>query len=251
MEPITNKDLLGTFFPLITRRWWFITMYMTLYICSPFINTALNKIERKDYEKLLIVLAFLFVIMPSFYPNIPYQDCGYGLDNFVFLYCTGAYIRRYDFASKIQVNYLFMYFTCSLLILIGRILLQILGKEGPVFNYNFILVELGAICLFMFFKDLKIKSRQINTMVTSVFGIYLISEHPFIRNVLYTKILHCADYYQSPLFVPHVFISLIGIFISCIVIEYFRQRLFNTVSMNISIHIMKGIQTISKNGGSN
>ncbi len=237
MEQFTFKQLLFTILPPIIGTWWFITLYIALYLCSPFINIALNNMKKEDHKKLLIILAILLVILPSVYPTVPFpQEKGHSFYNFVFLYCIGAYIRKYDLVQNIKINYLLAYILCSLFIAIGRILFMILSEydhfiftkfiSDQVFNYNFFFVELSAICLFMFFKNLNIKSKSINGVASSVFGIYLIPDHPYIIKILYTNILHCATYYRSPLFIIHIFGSLIGIFTSCLIIDYFRKKLF-------------------------
>lgn len=226
LEPITIESIIQMLFPVITGRWWFITVYIMLYCFSPFINIALNHMGKYTHKKLLLVLAFFFVFLPSFRPNITYfYDNGYSISNFLFLYVTGAYIRKYDILYKI--NFLSAYFLCGLFTFLVAVFVSTINENSvSSFYYNFIPVELSAIFLFMFFKNIKINSPEINKVATSVFGIYLISDDPFIKDILYSKILHCADYYYSPFFFLHMIVSLIGIFSFCLIIETFRQRLF-------------------------
>lgn len=230
IEPLTVPTILQAFFPVITGTYWFVTVYIVLYLFSPFINIALQNMKKADHKKLILVSAVFFVILPSI--NFTYfTDIGYSLYNFVFLYCVGAYIKKYDLPIKNPTYFLFGYLICSFLIFSGVMLLRTFSETPEYFfadpwNYNFIFVELGAICFFMVFKSIKIQSPTINFMATSVFGIYLISNHPFVLDVLYSKILHCADYYYSPLFVRHMLFSGIGVLVSCLIIDFFRQNLF-------------------------
>jgi surface polysaccharide O-acyltransferase-like enzyme len=230
IEPVTISTILQAFFPVITGTYWFVTVYIVLYLFSPFLNIALRNMKKEDHKKLILICAVFFVILPSI--NFTYfTDTGYSLYNFVFLYCVGAYIKKYDLPVKNLTYFLFGYLMCSLLVFSGVMLLRTFSETPEYFftdpwNYNFIFVELGAICLFMVFKNIKIQSPTINFMATSVFGIYLISNHPFVLDVLYSKILHCADYYYSPLFVRHMLFSGIGVLVSCLIIDFFRQKLF-------------------------
>lgn len=230
IEPLTVPTILQAFFPVITGTYWFVTLYIVLYLFSPFLNTALQNMKKEDHKKLILVSAVFFVILPSI--NFTYfTDMGYSLYNFVFLYCVGAYIRKYNLPVKNLTYFLLGYLMCSLLVFSGVMLLRTFSETPEYFftdpwNYNFIFVELGAICFFMVFKNIKIQSRTINLMATSVFGVYLISNHPFVLDVLYSKILHCADYYYSPLFVRHMLFSGIGVLVSCLIIDLFRDRLF-------------------------
>lgn len=118
-------------------------------------------------------------------------------------------------------------FYVAYLFFLGSVVVTAIYKKCmSFFYYNFIPVELSAILLFICFKNTKINSPKINEIAASVFGIYLISADPFISNILYSRILHCADYYYSPFFLLHMIISLVGIFSFCLIIETFRQRLF-------------------------
>jgi hypothetical protein len=231
IEPITIKELVKTFFPLITGRWWFITVYVTLYLLSPFINLALNNMDKKVYERLMIILLVLFVILPSL--NYTYfKDNGYSIQNFLFLYCAGAYIRKYDIP---KLNYTIVYFASCLSLLFAIVIFEIFGIESRyrLLSYNFIFVEIAAISLFRFFKNIKIQSKKINQIAATTFGIYLISDHPYIRNILYTEVLHSYNYYYSLLFIPYMIVSLIAIFVCCFGIELVRQIVFTKIQNRI------------------
>lgn len=250
IEPVTTPTILQTFFPVITGTYWFVTLYIALYLFSPFMNLALHKMKKEDHYRLILVSAIFFVILPSI--NFTYfTDMGYSLYNFVFLYCVGAYIKKYDLPVKNLTYFLFGYLMCSLLVFSGVILLRTFSETPEYFftdpwNYNFIFVELGSICFFMVFKNIKIQSPTINFMATSVFGIYLISNHPFVLDVLYSKILHCADYYYSPLFVRHMLVSGIGVLVTCFIIDFFRQRLFLILRKLIPKSILFSLNKISR-----
>jgi surface polysaccharide O-acyltransferase-like enzyme len=230
IEPITIHTLLQAFFPVITGTYWFVTTYIVLYLFSPFINTALNSIKKEDHKKLILVLAIFFVILPSLTFTY-FTDTGYSLYNFVFLYCVGAYIKKYDLPIKKLTYFLSGYFVCSFIILFGVTFFRMFSETPVIFfsdpwNYNFIFVELAAICLFMVFRQIKIYSEKINVIAASVFGIYLVSAHPFVINVLYSEVLHSADYRYSPLLIPYMLFSGTCIFVSCLLIEFFRRKLF-------------------------
>jgi surface polysaccharide O-acyltransferase-like enzyme len=233
IEPVTIKELVQTFFPVIMGRWWFITLYVMLYLLAPFINLALNNMDKKAHERLLIILSIFIVILPSLNYTFFY-DNGYSIQNFIFLYCVGAYIRKYDIP---RLNYIIIYFVSSLLLLAAVIVFKIFDIGlGRLFSYNFIFVEIAAISLFIYFKNIKIRSQNINQIATGTLGIYLISDHPYIRNILYTKVLHLSDYYFSHLFFPYMIISLITVFTCCLIIELVRQRIFAMIQNKIWTH---------------
>jgi surface polysaccharide O-acyltransferase-like enzyme len=221
---------------VITGAYWFVTLYIVLYLFSPFINTALNNLTKKDHEKVIIILAVFFVILPSI--NFTYfTDDGYSLNNFVFLYCVGAYIKKYDLSVMKPKYFLFGYLVFSLIILFGVTFFRMFPETPDIFftdpwNYNFIFVELEAICLFLVFKHIKVQSQKINVIAASVFGTYLMSSHPFVLDVMYSEILHCAYYHYSFLLIPHMFFSGICILLSCLIIDFFRRKLFALIHEN-------------------
>lgn len=242
LEPVTIPTILQTFFPVVTGTYWFVTVYIVLYLFSPFLNIVLQNMKKEDHKKLILICAVFFVILPSI--NFTYfTDTGYSLYNFIFLYCVGAYLKKYDLLVKKLTYFLFGYFICGFLVFSGVTLLRTFSETPTYFfadpwNYNFIFVELGAICFFMVFKSIKIQSQTINFMAKSVFGIYLIANHPFVQDVLYSNILHCADYYYSPLFARHMLFSGIGILVTCLIIDFFRQNLFLLLSKFIPKSIL-------------
>jgi surface polysaccharide O-acyltransferase-like enzyme len=177
LEPINVKNIIQTFFPVLTAQWWFISLYIVLYCFSPFINIAINNMDKNTHKKLLLVIAFFYVLLPSIRPNFTYfQDNGYSMYNFIFLYCLGAYIRKYDIPYKI--NYLNAYFLSSLFLFLGFVSGTALHKNCiNFFDYSFIPVELSSFFLFIYFKNIKLNSSLINKVAASVFGIYLITQH--------------------------------------------------------------------------
>ena len=51
--------------PNYNLLYWFITMYIIVYIISPFINIAIKSLGKDNCRKLIIVLTFLISIIPT------------------------------------------------------------------------------------------------------------------------------------------------------------------------------------------
>jgi hypothetical protein len=223
-EPITIKQILKTFFPLIMGRWWFFSVYIFLYLLSPFINIVLGNINKKLHLRLLGTLLFFNVILTSLNSTF-FNNSSCDIESFILLYCFGNYIRKYDFP---HFNYILVYLLSSVVLLFGVIVFKSynIPHIDRLFSYNFILIEISSICLFLSFKKIQIQSTQINKVASAVFGIYLISDHPYVRDFLYSNILFTQNYYFSTLFIPHLIVSAFLIFIVCLFIETARQKLF-------------------------
>jgi len=223
-EPITIKEVIRTFFPLIMGRWWFFSVYVVLYLLSPFINIILNNIDKKLHLKLLGILLFFNVILTSLNSTY-FNNSGSDIESFILLYCLGSYIRKYDIP---QINYFLVYLLSSVLLLLCMIIFKNynINHIDRLFSYNFILTEISSLSLFLSFRKIQIQSTLINKVASAVFGIYLISDHPYVRYYLYSKILFTQNYYFSSLFIPHMIVSVFFIFIVCLFVETIRQKFF-------------------------
>ena len=87
-----------------------------------------------------------------------------------------------------------------------------------------------SICYFLWFSTLNIKSKVINFIASLVFGVYLIHDNNVIRNHLYYWLdINNDILITSYSIIFKIFVSSVIIFVSCIIIEYIRQKLFSFV----------------------
>lgn len=232
-QTITGNSIISAFLPIITNNWWFITIYLVLYLISPFLNRLLKILTFKEYNRLLIILSIVFVGVSSviFISNPIDNTGGYSLYNFIYMYIVGAYIRRFFLKKKFnKKRCIFYYLLLSVLLcLINTIISIFLGRVWGVYSYNFIFVILASISLFLFFKELEIKSNIINTISTLTLGIYLIHDHPYIRENIY-KFLNYSRYFNTNKFIFYTILMIIIIFTTAAILELFRQYIFKYIS---------------------
>ena len=169
---------------------------------------------------ILIVIASLSSILQKLNYDVIDYTRGYGIIWLVTLYIIGAYIRLYVKKEHPKYLYLLLYIMFSLLIYVSRLIIGIFNENSRLmtlyYEYNFITVALSSVCLFMFFKAIKIQSLKLKSAILHIapftFAIYLIHEHPLIRNILYSKILHTEKFLNSPFFVLAMLLSCMGIY---------------------------------------
>lgn len=91
---------------------------------------------------------------------------------------------------------------------------------------NTLLAVLTGVCSFMYFKDLNIKySQLINKVGACTFGVLLIhANSDTMRKWLWKDLLDNVGNYSSNNFMLHAVLSVILIFIVCVIIDYLRQR---------------------------
>lgn len=93
-----------------------------------------------------------------------------------------------------------------------------------VSDSNKILALMTAICSFMWFKNLKINySKWINAIASSMFGVLLIHANSnTMRHWLWKDTLQNANHYGDNHYILYALISVIAVFIICIIIDQIR-----------------------------
>lgn len=210
---------------------WFAKVYIILYILSPFLNICLTKLDKSAYKKFLIIMLILFSVWPSFLPYSPVTDNGYGIITFILFYAIGGYIKIHYVGNHSKKYYLSGYIVCALITFILTIKLP--TQFNLILGYNFVFNIAGSIFMFLFFTKLNIKSKKINYISASAFGVFLIHTNGYLKDFIYEKILHCSWFWFSPLFALHAIISIVIVYSLCTLVDICRRLLFNRASKYI------------------
>lgn len=231
-ESLSKDNLFENIFPFVHRKYWFVTVYIILYIFSPYINKFLNSLSRQEYFKFLLIM-FLFV---SFLPTFIKLDFyGNEVIQFLLFYSIGGYLKKYDdniFSRNKNVNNISLIFV-TLLLFLSVYLLDLLSLKGINFGVDSIYFFSRTSCLSIIFSILlfnlfaatkKFYSKKINLLSSCVFGIYLLSDNSLVRPRLWNGLLKNYLYVDSTYLIIHVVLSLILIFLFCWIIEFIRQK---------------------------
>ena len=245
---LSGADIIKSFFPVTSGIWYFMTVYLLVLILSPVVNSALTKLSKKDFQILLGVLFFLFSIWQVLANVEPIGNIirtssiieatkGRGIYGFLFMYIIGAYLRLHkEREEKIAWKYLFLYAGLALFdvefVYVSKGV-PFLENYVKVINHNNAPVAiLQGICLFLFFRTLRFKSRIINRISNHNLGVYMIHEHWLVRPVVWDKIFVATQnplFYSSPFYLIKIYGIMFAIYISCWVIDFARGYLFDTV----------------------
>lgn len=252
IEDISKFNLLTGIIPSSIGQYWFIATYIVLYILSDYINKIIDRLSRLEYRNLLILLFIVMSIIPWVTNYEILANSGFSIDNFVFLYLIGGYLRRYPlketyhFKNFTTTGYffllLFIFFSMAfvsfffLIIsmnttsfesidwLLARINNVRLGHSTPY-------VIIQSICYFEMFGLLRIRSKIINYLSSCTFGIYLFHEHKYIRPLLYVWLGVNKGYYIGGYYVfKDILVATIIIFLIGVVIESARKIIFKFLS---------------------
>lgn len=223
-------------FPIVTEHYWFATAYLLLCLMMPFLNAGVEKLDRKSFQWILIVLFVLFSVAKTVLPmQLPWDHKGYDAFWFVFLYLTGAYLKKYEIHGGIK--WLFVYVSGVFAIYLSFLMLQVvylkLGKLGDFvsysYSYNYLFTYVAAVGLFLSFayvgKNWGEKTKKvISTLAGATFGVYLIHEHVELRG-LWKTLFHCEEYAQrsTGMFLLHMIGTVGVVYAGCTMIELLRQ----------------------------
>lgn len=80
--------------------------------------------------------------------------------------------------------------------------------------------------MFLLFSRWEFHSRAINRIAKSAFAVYLITDFPLTRNLLWGHWFNLGELNQQPFAILRIFGVLIAIYVVCTVIDFVRQGVF-------------------------
>ena len=231
---IKLEDYIKTFFPICTKHYWFMTIYILLYILSPYLNILIRAMRKESYRNLIVVMFFSFSILSTFLPNDMLIDKthGYGIIWFVFLYLVAAYIKIY-IKDNYNKNFILILYICTTAITVVLKLLSNTFFNKYTINllyYNSTNVFITSVCLFMYFKKIKIKNNIICIVIEFIskytLGVYLIHCNIFLKVYLWKDFLKTCEYINSKYFILIYFGIVLSVFFACIIIDFIRKQMW-------------------------
>lgn len=222
-KPEVNFSLFEKLVTTVFSR-WFVVNYCILYLFIPYINKLINSLSKKQFEILLIINALCFYLWHTFFTKATIADGGYGIINFVNLYMVGAYIKlhRNEYISKKKS--LCVYLLCTMITMAYSFI------TGRAWAYATIFNLIGSIALFEIFKSINIKNNKvINKLSTFAFSVYIIHENSFISQKLYRIVFHTNQYWNSGWMLLNLLVTVLGIYVICIMIESIRILLLKKI----------------------
>lgn len=196
-ENVSFIDWIHAITPFASGNYWYVTSYIMLMIMSPFLNAAINRFNRKQHFKIIVIFLIVTCIIPTFlYWSRNYISMGRDLVWFITLYVIASYISKYNIS--LNKYYSFIGYILSICILIismvfvGLLTNRILGypkKVDILINNNSIFMLAESVFLFLLFKEIKLRSCFLKKVIAIFsplsFGVYLFHENYVLRSRLW------------------------------------------------------------------
>lgn len=233
---LTYKGLFYAFFPISSVSSGFTSCFILFYLCIPFLNVLVSNMDNRTH-KLAIMLGLLiytvFGMMPGIDVKMNYVSW------FCILYLIASYIRLRDDLFICGSNNWGKYLLLSLCVtILTSVLFFGIGHYKEHFisviyfvkDCNYLLSIVVSICAFNYFRTLKIpQSKFVNMMGASTFGVLLIHANSnTMRQWLWKDVLNVSGQYYSEYFILHAILSVLIIYITCVIIDQMRIRFIET-----------------------
>lgn len=233
----TIRSLISACFPVLSTKYWFVTFYIPLMFCMPYLNMLIEKMNLKDFRKMIMGLLIIFSIIPWMLQTDWFNMAtGDNIFWFIIMFCIGAYIRRenYLFQKSKKIYFLCL---CGLIILqMGmRAVLDIVSMNylggAPIghalFASNSPLNVAEGVLLLIIFSKIEIPSKKTSQYIQKIaglaFAVYLVHDNEFIRTYFVKERFLGIGEKNVFFYLLYFSISIAVIFIISILIEFMRR----------------------------
>lgn len=249
-EAISLSGIAKAILPITSIGTNFTGCFLMFYLCIPFLNILVRNLNEKQHLKLLGLVFFTYVFMgtmPKFSVVMNYVSW------FICLYFVASYIRLYPKELFNKTKLWGISTTLLAVLCIASVLCCVwLGDKIDrrmayyfVTDSNTFLAVCISITSFMFFKNINIKqSKIINMIASSTFGVFLIhANSDTMRRWLWQTVLDVKGVFalSTPLLMLHATLSVLAIFIICVIIDQIRIR---TIERYILDNTEKGVNKL-------
>lgn len=245
------KNLIKSMFPILFNQYWFMTVYFVMYISVPLLNVVVKWLDSKKK-----IIYFMILGLIAFLGESPFllggpTQIGARIVTFYFIYCIGGLIRKYkllqnkSIVKKSNRSLLYLFGIEIFLIFILTFVsahmrytsLLSLARDLAFSPWTLFLV-MEAIGIFIWLGSKSISYNPvINKIASTTFGIYLISDNNYLRNILWKNILHMnIVIYKNPLIIIiYIFVSSVIVFIISSCLEYLRKIIFQKFELYLAM----------------
>ena len=230
-EPFSVISLISCFVPILTGRYWFLTIYVGMYLISPFLNILIQALGKARHGMLNLCLFAIMSVWISLHPVIAGMNSGggWGLAWFVTLYLAAAWLRLYYTPNYRPLRWLLVYTAIPLVISV----LQCLPLPGVAaravnnwFRYDSAPVYVMSLCLFIGFLNVRIAGAWLSAVITRVapltLGVYLIHAHANVSPWSW-EVLALPGKMGQWTFIPIQIGVVLGIFAICAALDAVRK----------------------------
>ncbi len=228
--PFSASAFLKAILPVTQVTDNFTGCFLVFFLLIPFLNILIANMNQKQHLCLLALLLSVYTILPTLFRQVSFNYVTW----FSVLYLLSAFIRLYPHKIFNETKIWALAFSaCFALSSLSVAVLYALKRPDYYFfvsDSNKLPALATAVSLFLFFKNVKIPySRFINTVASTVFGVFLIhANSDAMRQWLWGDLLKNTEMFGSAWLIGHAVCSVLGVFIICSLIDLLRIKFIET-----------------------
>ena len=232
---ITIDTVITALFPMSRNLWWYATTYMIFLLLSPFLIQGLRSLGKKRHMQCCLVMIFLWGVLylvPASNTNINMNVVG-----FVYVFTLIAYYKWYMAPLSLMVAWALALGGTVLIVIwdvavtvglnVSPIKSEILSMVEREWSIPILAVSLG---MFALFHRMHFHSIVVNRCAAATFGVYLITDHPFMRNLLWNQWFDISRIYHSHSCLgvcARCCIAVLSVFVAAMLLDMLRSMLFS------------------------
>lgn len=236
---VNVSTILKSFLPISTDLWWYVTSYILFLLLFPFLNKGLYLIGKQYHLGLCLVTIAVWGGAQGVLPH-GYMDLANSVA-FVWIYILISYYKWYMKAFSIGVSAWIAGagFTLCLLprFVFGYLptvadlpypLNRVRSTAADIFSTEWKLpVMMAGLGLVLVFTAFSFNNRVINWLAKSAFSVYLITEYPLMRVLLWKNTFTFSSLGNRSLPVAVSFIAIVFlIYFLCVLVDTLRRLIF-------------------------
>lgn len=227
-------------FPISRRIYWYMTVYIMIYIFSPFINHFVKSLPQKEMAKLLMIAFILWSVCPTALGWAIGVESDLHYYNrfiwYIFIYLLGAYIRLYSLpvintkrTSVIlaSVSFLIASITIPIIAFLNS-LLNLSIEPAYFWHPNTVLMLFMTIGIFGFVKHINVPNRKwITVLASTTSGIYMLHDGK-LRYFFWQTLFPNAQFQDSPWLILYIVFSALTVFLLGAIVDLIWQVIIKT-----------------------
>lgn len=240
IEPVSVGNWLGCFFPIFGNSHGFAASYLLFLLLLPLAQVVSGVLSKKNLQAITILLT-LIQTFGRFLPKLIGFERGVQFPNemntFFVIYFIAVYLKKYPLSIITDTWKMIGILTFVWLFDMGYNILWIYHKESEILTSAGRIINdesspfnmIAGFALFFLFKDMRVRhSLLVNKVASHTFGVLLFHDHNYFRYVLWLGIVNTRSWMNDLAisFIGHMLIAAICVFISGILIDIGRQKIF-------------------------
>ena len=190
-DTVSQTNRFMALLPVTHSEFWYFTAHFGLFFFVPLLTNGMQSLQKKQADILIASLFFVFSVLPTATGKDPFHlQRGYSTLWLMILFIAGTYLRKYYAGFKLRKSVLIAVYISSVLLSCFGVVLSVFNPHingMRLIDYTSPTIVLAAVAVILLFASMSVPKficKISNFCAPFAFSIYLLHEHPLIRQNL-------------------------------------------------------------------